>query len=759
MKIREVFDFVSSVKEHAYDDKVLLRLINQIEARICSEIMLLAPSEVLQYSAGQEDSELLAPPPHDEVYIAYLNAMIDHLNGEYDKYAVTLAYFNEVYGEFERWFSQVYSPAGGFKNELMRYFISAYGIAVKNGFSGTEAEWLLSLVGKPGADGKPGSDGKSAYEIAREGGFGGTEEEFNAIFEALISVFCGNNKWYFPGSTAFGSDTVAGGKYFEVESYNAVTNENGTYYTFKVADYPFLVNDFTALRMAVTSAASDNNQYTNVYVSIRASYNFDFVGIIDDPAYVSAGARTIKFRFDHVSTAKFNTYLLNNPDTTTLWIPAHPELGSKIYEYPAHASGTGSIAQNAAADASGGNTIAAGRYAHTEGVETKAGYSSHAEGKLSKARGDHSHAEGYNSDALGSSAHSEGMKTKGYGDASHSEGIETEAGYGAHSENYRTKAKGSFTHAGGTESIANYMGSFLHGDHLEDCEEYQAIFGKFNKKVPGASFMLGNGTSDSDRKNIMEAYKNGDYRITALTCGEEIFEKDIKGFTTQQSLISKFDTVLAAYAVYKNSSIFIEGYDTWLTHFEALVGVPSGTLISKLPQNNVFYSVDNKVFNIPTELHLMLSEADGTVVDCGKVIGFIPIWSWQKIGIVTDKEIPPIEGLGDNTHLVVFAERPDVGVSKVNDKTFPKNKCFAGGTGLFTYNKNESAVGRYNASRGGMLYSVGNGTDDENRSNALEVYEDGHAEVGKTGESENSVVTLGYLTEKINELRALMGGE
>ena len=36
---------------------------------------------------------------------------------------------------------------------------SAYEVAVENGFSGTEAEWLASLKGEPGAPGAPGKDG------------------------------------------------------------------------------------------------------------------------------------------------------------------------------------------------------------------------------------------------------------------------------------------------------------------------------------------------------------------------------------------------------------------------------------------------------------------------------------------------------------------------------------------------------------------------------------------------------------------------
>ena len=52
---------------------------------------------------------------------------------------------------------------------------SAFQIAQDNGFSGTESEWLASLKG---AKGDTGTDGKSAYEIAVDNGFSGTESEW-----------------------------------------------------------------------------------------------------------------------------------------------------------------------------------------------------------------------------------------------------------------------------------------------------------------------------------------------------------------------------------------------------------------------------------------------------------------------------------------------------------------------------------------------------------------------------------------------------
>ena len=78
---------------------------------------------------------------------------------------------------------------------------SAYEVAVENGFGGTEEEWLASLKGEQGdpftyddftqdqldalkgdtgEDGDDGDDGLSAYEIAVKNGYAGTEEQWLA---------------------------------------------------------------------------------------------------------------------------------------------------------------------------------------------------------------------------------------------------------------------------------------------------------------------------------------------------------------------------------------------------------------------------------------------------------------------------------------------------------------------------------------------------------------------------------------------------
>jgi len=75
---------------------------------------------------------------------------------------------------YEQWLESIKGPQGA-TGATGATGKSAYDIAKENGFTGTEAEWLASLKGD---DGTNGTNGKSAYDIAKENGFTGTEAEW-----------------------------------------------------------------------------------------------------------------------------------------------------------------------------------------------------------------------------------------------------------------------------------------------------------------------------------------------------------------------------------------------------------------------------------------------------------------------------------------------------------------------------------------------------------------------------------------------------
>lgn len=101
--------------------------------------------------------------------------------------------YAQLLAEMKKLLSEVQTGGNGTNGENG---LSAYELAVQNGFTGTLTEWLNSLKGadgkdgvdgkdgingKDGADGKNGTDGKdglSSYEIALKNGFIGTESEW-----------------------------------------------------------------------------------------------------------------------------------------------------------------------------------------------------------------------------------------------------------------------------------------------------------------------------------------------------------------------------------------------------------------------------------------------------------------------------------------------------------------------------------------------------------------------------------------------------
>lgn len=112
MTVKEAIDAIGRLRHNAYDEAMMCRWLSQCEGRIQTEILLHDTSEVITYRWPEDkDTELLVEPPYDGIYTAYLAAMIDLANGEYDRYQNTSAVYNEQLGAFTRWFMAKYRPA------------------------------------------------------------------------------------------------------------------------------------------------------------------------------------------------------------------------------------------------------------------------------------------------------------------------------------------------------------------------------------------------------------------------------------------------------------------------------------------------------------------------------------------------------------------------------------------------------------------------------------------------------------------------
>lgn len=82
-----------------------------------------------------------------------------------------------VQGHLYIWKDDVWTDGGELQGTAGE---SAYQVWLDAGNTGTEADFLASLIGLPGKDGKDGSDGQSAYQLWLDAGNTGTQADFLA---------------------------------------------------------------------------------------------------------------------------------------------------------------------------------------------------------------------------------------------------------------------------------------------------------------------------------------------------------------------------------------------------------------------------------------------------------------------------------------------------------------------------------------------------------------------------------------------------
>lgn len=141
MRVCELISRFRALCRAELDDTALVSLIDEVEGLVCTEVLLLDPSNLrrLDYPEDSE-RELTVSAPHDKLYLPYLTAMAHFWCGDYVSYENQSALFNSYFAEYQRYVARTLAPARG-ECEQRGYYLSAYSIAVKHGFEGSEAEW------------------------------------------------------------------------------------------------------------------------------------------------------------------------------------------------------------------------------------------------------------------------------------------------------------------------------------------------------------------------------------------------------------------------------------------------------------------------------------------------------------------------------------------------------------------------------------------------------------------------------------------
>lgn len=193
-------------------------------------------------------------------------------------------------------------------------------------------------------------------------------------------------------------------------------------------------------------------------------------------------------------------------------------------------------------------------------------------GAFNVASGFFSQAGGFWTEALGKASHAEGYSTKAYGNYAHAEGYNTQAGEPFDPEIvYWDGGKGLYAHAEGKDTYAR--GSCSHVQNLGTYTIYdnETVIGRYNKKEanPHAdfsterwAFVIGNGTSDSNRSNAFTVDWSGNLWCNNFYPVGSFYETDtntnpseILGFGEWTLIDKEFDY-----------TVFTSGGVTWNTN-------------------------------------------------------------------------------------------------------------------------------------------------------------------------------------------------
>lgn len=117
MRIIEAISEIDSLKPNNYTqhDKVawLSRLDHMVKTEIIDTHEGAEETDFEGYTDETDvDTVLLIPAPYDEVYLRWLEAEIDYVNGEYGRYNNSMAMFNTSYSAFRNYYNRTHMPLG-----------------------------------------------------------------------------------------------------------------------------------------------------------------------------------------------------------------------------------------------------------------------------------------------------------------------------------------------------------------------------------------------------------------------------------------------------------------------------------------------------------------------------------------------------------------------------------------------------------------------------------------------------------------------
>ena len=123
MKIIEAINRLDALKHNTYTQIDKVKWLSRVDGMVKRHIIdNHEGSEDVTFTGYDENTdlqtELLVPTPYDDLYLRWMEAMIDFHNGEYGKYNNAVDMFNTSYAAYQNYYNRTHMPKG----KSMKFF-------------------------------------------------------------------------------------------------------------------------------------------------------------------------------------------------------------------------------------------------------------------------------------------------------------------------------------------------------------------------------------------------------------------------------------------------------------------------------------------------------------------------------------------------------------------------------------------------------------------------------------------------------------
>ena len=116
MKLSDAIAKIDELKPNVYSWDTKVDWLSKLELMVKSDIILTheGAEDYKDFPGYDPDfdanTELIAPPPYDSMYVRWLEAQIDLTNGEYDRYNVSITMYNTEWQAFADSYNRTHMP-------------------------------------------------------------------------------------------------------------------------------------------------------------------------------------------------------------------------------------------------------------------------------------------------------------------------------------------------------------------------------------------------------------------------------------------------------------------------------------------------------------------------------------------------------------------------------------------------------------------------------------------------------------------------